>query len=59
VTEKNDITHGIGQSTVQAHAYMQCNRKKRKYECDDDNEEMYCIISTGMLMKQKLKRFKM
>jgi hypothetical protein len=56
----NDISHGIGQSSVQAHASMQRNRKKRAYaDADLYDEEMFCIISTGMLMKQNLKRFKM
>ncbi|PKY57868.1 hypothetical protein RhiirA4_549837 [Rhizophagus irregularis] len=62
VTEakKNDISHGIGQSSVQAHAFMQRNRKKRTYtDADLYDEDMFCIISTGMLMKQNLKRFKM
>ncbi|EXX59398.1 hypothetical protein RirG_189440 [Rhizophagus irregularis DAOM 197198w] len=61
VTEakKMDLSHGIGQSSVQAHASMQCNRKKRTYaDADLYDEEMFCIISTGMLMKQNL-RFKM
>ncbi|GBB96419.1 hypothetical protein RclHR1_02750011 [Rhizophagus clarus] len=51
VTEakKNDISHGIGQSSVQAHASMQRNRKKRTYtDADLYDEEMFCIISTGV-----------
>ncbi|PKY28202.1 hypothetical protein RhiirB3_390872 [Rhizophagus irregularis] len=47
----NVISHGIGQSTVQAHASMQrnkLNRKKRSYDdADLYDEEMFCIISTG------------
>ena len=38
---------------------MQHNRKKRTYtDADLYDEKMICIISTGMLMKQNLKRFK-
>ncbi|PKC63537.1 hypothetical protein RhiirA1_537689 [Rhizophagus irregularis] len=51
VTEakKMDLSHGIGQSSVQAHASMQCNRKKRTYaDADLYDEEMFCIISTGV-----------
>ncbi|CAB5367799.1 unnamed protein product [Rhizophagus irregularis] len=48
----NVISHGIGQSTVQAHASMQrnkLNRKKRSYDdADLYDEEMFCIISTGI-----------
>ncbi|UZO22807.1 uncharacterized protein OCT59_015156 [Rhizophagus irregularis] len=44
-----DLSHGIGQSSVQAHASMQCNRKKRTYaDADLYDEEMFCIISTGV-----------
>lgn len=55
VTEakRNDISWGIGQSTVQAHASMQLNTKKRTFtDANLDEDDMYCIISTGMLMKQ-------
>lgn len=48
----NDISHGIGQSTVQAHASMQRNKRNRKKRSYDDadlyDEEMFCIISTGI-----------
>ncbi|PKY41957.1 hypothetical protein RhiirA4_417075 [Rhizophagus irregularis] len=44
-----NLSHGIGQSSVQAHAFMQCNRKKRTYaDADLYDEEMFCIISTGI-----------
>ena len=55
VTEakREDINQGVAQSTVQAHASMQCNRKKRTYDDADLYEgAMYCIVSTGMLVKQ-------
>ena|SRR5947209_13151274 len=55
VTEakREDINQGIAQSTVQAHASMQCNRKKRTYDDADLYEGvMYCIVSTGMFVKQ-------
>jgi hypothetical protein len=43
----------INQGTVQAHASLQCNHKKRTYDDADLYEgAMYCIISTGMLVKQ-------
>ncbi|GES99318.1 hypothetical protein GLOIN_2v1878727 [Rhizophagus clarus] len=51
VTEakRNDISHGIGQSSAQAHAFMQRNRNKRTYtDADLYDEEMFCIISTGV-----------
>ncbi|GET65847.1 hypothetical protein GLOIN_2v1729561 [Rhizophagus irregularis DAOM 181602=DAOM 197198] len=51
VTEakREDINQGV----YQAHASLQCNCKKRTY--DDANlyeGAMYCIVSTGMLVKQ-------
>ena len=55
VTEakREDLNQGIAQSTVQAHASMQCNRKKRTYDDADLYEGvMYCIVSTGMFVKQ-------
>ena len=55
VTEakREDINQGIAQSTVQAHASMQCNCKKRTYDDADLYEgAMYCIVSTGTLEKQ-------
>ncbi|PKK77091.1 hypothetical protein RhiirC2_771758 [Rhizophagus irregularis] len=51
VTEakRNDISWGIGQSTVQAHASMQLNTKKRTFtDANLDEDDMYCIISTGV-----------
>ncbi|GBB84356.1 hypothetical protein RclHR1_10980008 [Rhizophagus clarus] len=51
VTEakREDINQGIAQSTVQAHASLQCNRKKRTYDDADLYEgAMYCIVSTGV-----------
>ncbi|RGB37599.1 hypothetical protein C1646_40575 [Rhizophagus diaphanus] len=59
VTEakRNDISWGIGQSTVQAHASMQLNTKKRTAtDANLDEDDMYCIVSTGMLMKQNFIR---
>ncbi|CAG8699090.1 27269_t:CDS:2, partial [Racocetra persica] len=47
--KREDINQGIAQSTVQAHASMQCNRKK--HTCDDADlyeGAMYCIVSTGV-----------
>ena len=39
--------------SVQAHASMQCNRKKRTYDDADLYEgAMYCIVSMGMIVKQ-------
>ena len=55
VTEakQEDINQGVAQSTVQAHASLQCNRKKCTYDDADLYEgAMYCIVSTGMLVKQ-------
>ncbi|CAG8531254.1 14295_t:CDS:2, partial [Acaulospora colombiana] len=49
VTEakREDINQGVAQSTVQAHASLQCNRKKRTYDDADLYEgAMYCIVST-------------
>lgn len=53
VTEakKNNISWGIGQSVVQAHASIQKNIKKRTF--DDANlnyDDIYCIVSTGMFI---------
>ncbi|EXX72532.1 hypothetical protein RirG_068470 [Rhizophagus irregularis DAOM 197198w] len=51
VTEakREDINQGVAQSTVQAHASLQCNRKKRTYDDADLYEgAMYCIVSTGV-----------
>ncbi|EXX56642.1 hypothetical protein RirG_214290 [Rhizophagus irregularis DAOM 197198w] len=52
VTEarREDLNQGIAQSTVQAHASMQCNRKKKRTYDDADLYEgvMYCIVSTGV-----------
>ncbi|RGB23086.1 hypothetical protein C1646_729234 [Rhizophagus diaphanus] len=51
VTEakREDINQGIAQSTVQAHASMQCNRKKCTYnDADLYKGAMYCIVSTGV-----------
>ena len=60
--KKNDISYGIGQSTVQAHASINLNKNKynkRTYDNADLNEdEMYCIVSTGMFMKQNFKILK-
>lgn len=55
--KSNDISWGVGQSTVQAHASMQLNNnKKRTYDdADLDVEEVFCIVSTGMLMNQNFK----
>ena len=55
VTEakREDINQGVAQSSVQAHASLQCNRKKRTYDDADLYEgAMYCIVSTGMIVKQ-------
>ncbi|GBC32911.2 hypothetical protein GLOIN_2v1571020 [Rhizophagus irregularis DAOM 181602=DAOM 197198] len=51
VTEakREDINQGVAQSSVQAHASLQCNRKKRTYDDADLYEgAMYCIVSTGV-----------
>ncbi|RIA79897.1 hypothetical protein C1645_839681 [Glomus cerebriforme] len=51
VTEakREDINQGVTQSSVQAHASLQCNRKKRTYDDADLYEgAMYCIVSTGV-----------
>ncbi|PKK75192.1 hypothetical protein RhiirC2_773899 [Rhizophagus irregularis] len=58
VTEarREDLNQGIAQSTVQAHASMQCNRKKKRTYDDADLYEgvMYCIVSTGMFVITKV-----
>ncbi|CAB4404656.1 unnamed protein product [Rhizophagus irregularis] len=48
--KREDINQGVEpQSTVQAHASLQCNRKKRTYDDADLYEgAMYCIVSTGV-----------
>ncbi|PKY32006.1 hypothetical protein RhiirB3_449904 [Rhizophagus irregularis] len=47
--KREDINQGVAQSTVQAHASLQCNRKKRTYDDADLYEgAMYCIVSTGV-----------
>ena len=52
VAKDNDISHGIGQSTIQAHAYMQQNIRQCGYdEADLNDKEIFCIVSTGMIMK--------
>jgi hypothetical protein len=59
VTEakREDINQGVAQSSVQAHASLQCNRKKRTYDDADLYEgAMYCIVSTGMFVKQIRKK---
>ena len=51
--KREDINQGVAQSSVQAHASLQCNRKKRTYDDADLYEgAMYCIVSTGMIVKQ-------
>ncbi|PKC05206.1 hypothetical protein RhiirA5_421180 [Rhizophagus irregularis] len=58
VTEarREDLNQGIAQSTVQAHASMQCNRKKKRTYDDADLYEgvMYCIVSTASLRLRTL-----
>ncbi|CAB4431072.1 unnamed protein product [Rhizophagus irregularis] len=47
--KQEDINQGVAQSTVQAHASLQCNHKKCTY--DDTNlyeGVMYCIVSTDV-----------
>ncbi|RHZ79302.1 hypothetical protein Glove_149g87 [Diversispora epigaea] len=51
VTEakKEDLSYGVGQSTVQAHASIQFNTRKRKRdEAELGESEMFCIVSTGV-----------
>ncbi|RHZ58297.1 hypothetical protein Glove_374g15 [Diversispora epigaea] len=51
VTEakKEDLSYGVGQSTVQAHASIQLNTRKRKRdEAELSESEMFCIVSTGV-----------
>ncbi|CAG8625546.1 8724_t:CDS:2 [Gigaspora rosea] len=51
VTEakRENIDQGIAQSTIQAHASLQRNRKKRTYEeADIYGDVMYAIVTTGV-----------
>ena len=60
VTEakRKDLNQGIAQSTIQVHASMQCNHKKRTYDNANLHEGvMYCIVSTGVFVKQIQKIF--
>ena len=56
--KREDINQGVAQSTVQAHASLQCNHKKRTYDDADLYEgAMYCIVSMGMIVKQIRKKY--
>ncbi|RHZ82859.1 hypothetical protein Glove_103g174 [Diversispora epigaea] len=46
--KKEDLSYCVGQSTVQAHALMQLNTRKRKREAELGESEMFCIVSTGV-----------
>jgi hypothetical protein len=57
VTEAN-ISHGIGQSTVQ-HAFMQCNKRNRKKRSYDDADLYVLHYFNWYANETKPKRFKM
>ncbi|CAG8830252.1 6514_t:CDS:2 [Gigaspora margarita] len=61
VTEakKENINQGVAQSTVQAHASLQRNSKKRNHhEADLYEDVIYCIVSTGEAREIDLKSIK-